>query len=74
MPRLARDAGPCSVSEALVAQPDARGEHDASFDWLDRAYAQRDSGLANLMTSPLLRSLHGDSRWGEFLKRMRFER
>jgi hypothetical protein len=51
----------------------ARGEADAAFDWLERAYAQRDSGLGGiLLTSPRLRSLHGDLRWAEFLKRMGF--
>jgi tetratricopeptide (TPR) repeat protein len=52
----------------------ARGETDAAFDWLDRAYAQRDPGLGGIvMTSPRLRSMHVDLRWAEFLKRMGFE-
>ena len=48
----------------------ARGEADAAFEWLERAYAQRDGGLAGLRISPHLRSLHGDPRWGAFLKKM----
>ena len=48
-----------------------RGEIDAAFEWLERAYAQRDGGLVGVKMSPPLRSLHGDSRWGAFLKRMR---
>ena len=50
-----------------------RGEIDAAFEWLERAYAQRDGGLVGVKMSPSLRSLHVDSRWGVFLKRMRLE-
>ena len=48
----------------------ARGEVDAAFEWLERAYAQRDAGLTDMKISPHLRSLHGDPRWGAFLKKM----
>jgi len=51
----------------------ARGEADAAFEWLERAYAQRDPGLQGTGTSPRFRSLHGDPRWGAFLKKMGFE-
>ena len=51
----------------------ARGETDAAFEWLERAYAQRDSGLFGLRTSPPLRSLHGDPRWSALLKKMGME-
>jgi tetratricopeptide (TPR) repeat protein len=50
-----------------------RGETDAAFEWLERAYAQRDGGLSTIKTNPRLRSLHADPRWGWFMKRMRFE-
>ena len=52
---------------------DSRGEIDAVFDWLERAYAQRDGGLVEVKRNPRLRSLHGDSRWGIFLKKLRLE-
>ena len=51
----------------------ARGEADAAFEWLERAYAQRDGGLAAVKISPRSRSLHGDPRWRAFLKKMGFE-
>jgi tetratricopeptide (TPR) repeat protein len=51
----------------------ARGEADAAFRWLERAYAQRDGGLLDLKTSPYFRSLHADPRWDAFLKKMGFE-
>ena len=46
-----------------------RGEPDLAFDWLDRACAQRDPGLADMKTSPRLRSLHGDPRWRPSLRK-----
>jgi tetratricopeptide (TPR) repeat protein len=50
-----------------------RGEADAAFEWLQRAYAQRDPGLSEAKINPLLRSLHGDTRWSAFLKKMGFQ-
>ena len=47
-----------------------RGEAEAAFEWLDRAYAQRDGGLAELRATPRLRSLHGDPRWGAYLRKV----
>jgi tetratricopeptide (TPR) repeat protein len=48
----------------------ARGEAIEAFEWLERAYAQRDGGINTLKTSPLLRSLHGNPRWDSFLKKL----
>jgi TolB-like protein/tetratricopeptide (TPR) repeat protein len=48
----------------------ARGEADLAFEWLDRAYAQRDPGLTQMKTDLCLRSLHTDPRWGVFLRKM----
>jgi Flp pilus assembly protein TadD len=56
----------------IAAVHAARGETEAAFEWLERAYAQRDGGLAMMRTSPCLRSLHGDPRWGAFLRKMGF--
>jgi tetratricopeptide (TPR) repeat protein len=48
----------------------ARGEADHAFEWLERAYSQRDGGLSQMKTQPLLHSLHGDPRWDPFLRKM----
>jgi len=48
----------------------ARGETDLAFEWLDRAYVQRDPGLCATKSQPLFRSLHADQRWGAFLCKM----
>jgi TolB-like protein/DNA-binding winged helix-turn-helix (wHTH) protein/Tfp pilus assembly protein PilF len=47
-----------------------RGETDKAFEWLDRAYRQRDPGTPELKTDPLMRSLRQDPRYGELLKKM----
>ena len=47
-----------------------RGESDKSFECLERAYKQRDPGLTDMKTDPLLKSLRHDPRYTEFLKKM----
>ena len=46
------------------------GDKDKAFQWLDRAYAQHDGGLAIVKVDPLLRSLRSDPRYKAFLRRM----
>ena len=48
-----------------------RGETDKSFEWLERAYKERDAGLPLLKTDPLLKNLHHDPRYAALLKKMR---
>lgn len=50
-----------------------RGEVDTAFEWLDRAYRQRDGGLAAIQSSPYLRGLASDPRWSAFLLKMGFD-
>jgi tetratricopeptide (TPR) repeat protein len=47
-----------------------RGEANPAFEWLERAYAQRDPGLSTVKVSPLLKNLHSDPRWQPFLEKM----
>jgi hypothetical protein len=54
-----------------VAQAYAwRGQPDEAFAWLDRAYAQRDGGLAEVKYDPLLRDLRLDPRYAELLNKL----
>jgi len=39
-----------------------RGEVDMAFEWLDRAYHQRDGGMLKLSSNPLIRNLKNDAR------------
>jgi len=56
-----------------VAQVHAfRNESDEAFQWLDRAYARRDSGLIGIKTDPFLKSLHQDPRFAALLKKLNF--
>jgi TolB-like protein/DNA-binding winged helix-turn-helix (wHTH) protein/Flp pilus assembly protein TadD len=48
-----------------------RGQTDKSFEWLERAYKQRDGGLTDIKIDPLLKSLRHDPRYTELLKKMR---
>jgi TolB-like protein/DNA-binding winged helix-turn-helix (wHTH) protein len=47
-----------------------RGEPDKAFEWLDRAYEQRDAGLRSLKIDPHMNSLRRDQRYCELLKKM----
>ena len=48
-----------------------RNQSDQAFEWLDRAYAQRDSGLVETKVDPLLKNLYKDPRYAAFLKKIR---
>jgi serine/threonine protein kinase/Tfp pilus assembly protein PilF len=48
-----------------------RGEADSAFQWLDRAFTQRDGGLTEIKGDPLMKNLEHDPRYLEFLKKMR---
>ena len=47
-----------------------RGEKDQTFEWLDRAYSQRDGGMAMIKYDPFLVSLRGDPRYAALVKKL----
>ncbi len=47
-----------------------RNQSDEAFEWLDRAYAQRNTGLISTKVNPLLKSLHKDPRFATFLQKL----
>ncbi|HEV7432075.1 MAG TPA: TIR domain-containing protein [Steroidobacteraceae bacterium] len=60
-----------ATAAVQIAQTFAyRGERAKAFEWLDQAFAQKDPGLVNVKTDPLLASLHGDARFAKLLRRM----
>jgi adenylate cyclase len=62
---------PSATSAYLIACVHAyRGESDAAFSWLERAFAQKDSTLWRIQSEPFLNSLKGDPRYKAFLKKM----
>ena len=48
-----------------------RGEKDKAFEWLEKAYRQRDSGLTYMIGDPLLRNIVKDPRYTVFMKKMK---
>jgi tetratricopeptide (TPR) repeat protein len=48
-----------------------RDEKDKAFEWLERAYTQRDGGLTEIKGDPLLRNLETDPRYIAFLQKMK---
>ncbi len=54
-----------------IAQAHAyRGESNLAFEWLARAYRQRDAGMASMKIDVLLKNLHADPRWQPLLDRV----
>ena len=60
------DNGALQIAEAFAYLGDA----DRAFEWLERAYEQRDTGLPQMQSWPLLRNLHDDARWQPFIERV----
>ncbi len=50
-----------------------RGETDRAFEWLERAYAQRDGGFNEIVGDPLLQSLAGDPRYDALLAKLQLD-
>jgi TolB-like protein len=51
-----------------------RGESDKSFEWLERAYKQRDAGLTEIKGDPMFKNLRRDPRYTKLLQKMRLPR
>ena len=46
------------------------GDADKAFEWLDKAVAYQDSGVANIVTENLFDKIHSDRRWLPFLRKL----
>jgi TolB-like protein len=46
------------------------GEKTEAFEWLERAYTQRDGGISFIKIAPMLKSLHGDPRFENLLHKL----
>jgi serine/threonine-protein kinase len=47
-----------------------RKDPDSMFEWLDRAWAARDSGIGRLLTDPFILRYQGDPRFAAFCKKV----
>ena len=67
--RLSKTYG--DVAAYQIAEAYAfRRDNDHAFEWLERAYRQRDSGLSWLRPDPLLGDLRKDPRWDPLLRKL----
>jgi len=54
----------------IAVQHARRGDADRAFEWLERAYRQRDAGLASAKIDLLLVTLRDDPRWPALLDKL----
>jgi len=47
-----------------------RGDEDQVLEWLERAYAQRDGGLTQMLYDPVLTQFSANPRWEALLKKV----
>jgi len=47
-----------------------RGARDLAFQWLERAYEQRDQAFREFVGERLFKNIRADPRYGAFLKKM----
>ena len=61
-----------NVGAYQIAQNYAyRNDKDKAFEWLERAYRQRDAGCIGVKGDPLMRNIFKDPRYTAFLKKMK---
>jgi TolB-like protein/DNA-binding winged helix-turn-helix (wHTH) protein/Flp pilus assembly protein TadD len=51
-----------------------RAETDKAFQWLERAFRQRDPGTPEMNTNPLMKSLRQDPRYAKLLTQMHLDK
>ena len=54
----------CAMIHALLGEP------DQAFEWLDKAFEEREPTLVYLGQLPGFENLHGDPRFGDLLRRI----
>ncbi|HJR12008.1 MAG TPA: hypothetical protein VJ823_11435 [Rhodanobacteraceae bacterium] len=76
-----RNAANAALAKLIKNQADAaayqiaemyalRKNPDAMFQWLDRASTQRDPGISNLLSDPLILRYQTDPRFAAFCKKV----
>jgi TolB-like protein/Tfp pilus assembly protein PilF len=65
---IAKDSDAASYQIAEIYA--LRGETDSAFQWLQRCYDVRDTGLLSILIDPLLRGLHSDPRFAAMLGKL----
>src|SRR5436309_208734 len=55
----------------IAADYGLRNEPDKMFEWLDRAYTERDSGLTQLLVTPFILTYKNDPRFAAFCQKLK---
>jgi serine/threonine-protein kinase len=65
---IEKDAGivPFQIAEVYALRNDAKG----TFEWLDRAWSNRDSGIQNLLYDPFILRYKDDPRFAAFCRKI----
>jgi eukaryotic-like serine/threonine-protein kinase len=68
---LSRDryVSPCQIAATYLAL----GEKELAFEWLDRAYAERDHWIVSVKVNPMVNDLRTDARFIELLRKMNLQ-
>jgi eukaryotic-like serine/threonine-protein kinase len=72
---IAHDSDPAKPSYNPVGVADfyvQLGDKDKAFEWLEKAYAQKDSGLTFLKVEPRWDALRSDPRYADLVRRIGF--
>ncbi len=67
---LDRFARTCCVSSYLMARAQLGFNHDRAFEWLEKAFEERDPRLAHMNVSPIWDPLRADPRFSALIGRM----
>jgi TolB-like protein len=65
---LEKDAA--KSADSLAEMHACRGEADQAFEWLERGYRERQTGIQEVKFDPYLTSLHEDRRFQTLLRKM----
>ena len=66
MIRDLKEVGPYPIAWVYAVRKD----RDKAFEWLERSYELRDSGISWVRADNVFRPLHADPRWPVFLKKI----
>ena len=59
------------VSPYSIAEAYARlGKKDQAYTWLEKAFAEHDSGMVSVAVDPIFKEMRGETRFRELVKRM----
>jgi TolB-like protein/Tfp pilus assembly protein PilF len=76
---LGRDSESDEAIQSLIDRGDSfrvalayahRGQHDLSFEWLERAYDEHDDELTEVRMYPAFDRMHADPRWEALLEKI----